>query len=439
MNNTIPIDYRALAAYSAVNWVKVGLDSTQTIFNILFLILWFPLKKYEPLKSRGILPPILLFFMFIVECTNFVTNYNYTPLVALLGVVPLQVGTMSMVWAVTVISYVRYFAKQALERAKINNNVNNTRIYKSLSLIFISNWGLVLATTISLFVVGTLCMGMWISLFVTNTFYSAGIDIDVTIVICEIVCIIVVIITDIVTDTIRYGCCSGAYSHRDPLNYRVDALLLLGVVFAGLLYMIIFFISSDIQVTQGINSAYVGMWLVEVLLDQLQRCLFLLVGGGSCIIIITKRAIIYRIRASQEKALPKLELMMKTMENSDGREAMFKYSEGEFSIENCRAYDDLRKYEDTKNAEEKLKLAIFMVDTYVKEGQSLLQVNLSEKVRKQVIADVERAESDSKILDTLFNEFTYELRTNLLDTFSRFMLSDIYRDYKRQQRESLKV
>jgi hypothetical protein len=110
----------------------------------------------------------------------------------------------------------------------------------------------------------------------------------------------------------------------------------------------------------------------------------------------------------------------------EGRVALVKYCEAEFSVENARAYDDSTKYRDIKDPNEKIKLANHIYDSYVADHNSLLHVNTSQSVRLSLAEKMTKLPEspNTSELDTLFEDFELEVKKNLLDTFSRFMVSD---------------
>jgi hypothetical protein len=126
--------------------------------------------------------------------------------------------------------------------------------------------------------------------------------------------------------------------------------------------------------------------------------------------------------------------MQRLWQTDDGKIALLKYCEAEFSVENAKAYDDLCKYKDTKDPEEKLKMANHIYNLYIGNASSLLLVNASQSCKASVTEKMLKLPNDSaSVLETLFDDFEVEVKSNLQDTFGRFMYSEAYAKYKRKR------
>jgi hypothetical protein len=160
----------------------------------------------------------------------------------------------------------------------------------------------------------------------------------------------------------------------------------------------------------------------------------LMFGGGTCIFIILYRYISSLLCGAKDKNLSRAEQLQRIWSMEEGRVALIKYCEAEFSVENARAYDDLCKYKDVKDPEEKLKLANHIYNAYVGSSSSLLLVNSSQSCRSNITEKMLKLPNDNaSALETLFDDFEVEVRSNLQDTFSRFMYSEQYAMYKRKR------
>jgi hypothetical protein len=160
----------------------------------------------------------------------------------------------------------------------------------------------------------------------------------------------------------------------------------------------------------------------------------LLFSGGMCIIIIIKRWVFNKLQGNQDHTLSRADQLQKLWSSEEGRLALFKYCEAEFSVENSKAYDDLCKYKDIKDREEKLNLAKHVYTAYIHDKNSLLLVNASQACKASLAEKMQKIAANGEVdLDTLFDELEVEVRSNLQDTFSRFLHSEAYAKYKRKR------
>jgi hypothetical protein len=155
----------------------------------------------------------------------------------------------------------------------------------------------------------------------------------------------------------------------------------------------------------------------------------LLFAGGTCIGIIIKRWIVRKARGNNEQKISTSEQLDRVWANEEGRLALVKYCESEFSVENARAYNDSTKYREIKDPNEKMRLANHIYESYIGDQNSLLLVNTSQSIRASVadkLSKIPSEDPDSTVLDTLFDDFEIEVRRNLTDTFARFIESEDY-------------
>jgi hypothetical protein len=399
--------------------------------NIVCLVLSFVLHKHEPLKSRGIIPQFALSILLIANCVRLASIF--TPLDVTYGLVPVQVFALTIVWGTIIMIYIRYMVKQHLERVKITQTNTTVNTAQRIHFMFVSNTGMVIYFLVLCFCMGIVAMGLWLSLFVTQVFLMASVVINIVFSAIEIGLSLVLIGVDLVVDIVRHGWFTGAYTLRDPLNYRVDGIFLLVCCLSSACYVAIIQVAYTIIARTGyITESYNGLIATTVICEHIERWCLISLSGGSCIILIIKREITKRIvkPTSQEAELTYPELLHKIWYNPDGKRAIENYSQAEFSIENCFAYEAIAKYKETKDNEEKLKMASLIYTTYI-DGNGSLQVNISVHCKKSVAENIERAKSDVGILECLFNEFEAEVRGNLLDTFSRFVFSEHYSKYRK--------
>jgi hypothetical protein len=265
-------------------------------------------------------------------------------------------------------------------------------------------------------------LGLWLSIFVTFTFSNAITVVTLTLLFVTVTTILVAVGADIIFDITKHHNCTGTFTDRDVLNYRVDSIILFTVCCANLIYIILYLISQSILSTEGLHAKYVGVYAPMLFLDNYARWMLIMGCGGSCIVVVIYRMILGVLKR-RSGTLSKHELFQKTITSSSGSKALEKYCEAEFSVENFRAYEDIQLYKSLKDPVEKLSLARNMYALYVQDGYSLLQVNLSQKCRKTLEDYMQQAANGANVLDVMFADFEFEVTANLQDTFNRFALS----------------
>jgi hypothetical protein len=425
-NYTLPDGLEALVA---INYTDASLNSEIIIVTLVLFILSIVLRNYEPLKSRGIIPPIALFIMLVSNATRLAIPF--TSALDTAAIVPIQIASLTMVWGTIIITNLRYMVKIRLESLKQSEDLSTRTVFKFANLA-VSNWGMLMGMLVLLVIMFFIVLGLYLSIFVTNTFAVSVVAIIITILVIEIVLVVSLVILGLIIDVISYGLCTGTYTLRDPLFFKVDGLFLLCTCIASAVYMVFNLVSQNVAQTQGVTKTYSGLWAACILLEHIERWTIVLASGGSCIAVVAIRAISRCFSKNKDEKLTRSELMLKILRDQTGKRALIKYCEAEFSVENCRAFEDLDRFKEIKIVEEKIKFARYMQKMYVSDGKSLLQVNLSQQCKNQVNRDLENAESNPSILENMFSDFEIEVRGNLVDTFGRFLISEAYLLYQRK-------
>lgn len=103
------------------------------------------------------------------------------------------------------------------------------------------------------------------------------------------------------------------------------------------------------------------------------------------------------------------------------RELFFNYCQYELSTENFSCYEDIQKYK--KLSEDKRKKFIeFMYSMYFNQSQSLLEVNIARKHCDKILI----ALFEEKFPDRLLHDIEVSIIANLSDTYSRFVFEPQY-------------
>jgi hypothetical protein len=231
--------------------------------------------------------------------------------------------------------------------------------------------------------------------------------------------IFIAFLADVINDIRKHGVCKGYYS-RDPLNYRVDFIFIASV----LLFVILYSVMALIPYSYATD-------VLGTIFNFLFRFSLILASGLSCHIVIIKRFITKLLskKTVDEKTLSRSDLMLRVLSHPKGKELFEAYCTSELSIENVKAYYDLKTYQELTQKEKKEYMCRVIYYKYV-QSNALMEVNMANSTRTALKSAIETL--DSQNLDTIFDELIIEIRSNLTDTFTRFQVTEGYRKFKRR-------
>jgi hypothetical protein len=232
-----------------------------------------------------------------------------------------------------------------------------------------------------------------------------------------IIIIAIVVLIDVIVDVKKNGWWTGYISARDPLNFRVDFIWISLVVVFVVIYSIIYLLSNG-NLALNIIAAIVELGF---------RLSLIMAGGLSCILVIFKRFLLRRT-AEQQPENP-MEQLLKLLESTSKKKQMFlNYCNSEFSSENIFAYQDIVLYKEIRDRNERIQACKDMYEKYLR-SRAVNEVNVPQKVRANLTKAIDSIndETSDSDLPNIFQEFDREVKINLLDTFSRFKLSNQYR------------
>jgi len=98
------------------------------------------------------------------------------------------------------------------------------------------------------------------------------------------------------------------------------------------------------------------------------------------------------------------------------------YLESEFSQENLICYMDVQKFKKEKNDENRKRMAQDNFLNYFNGNQSTLEVNVDQKGCEVIKSKLDRGEVD----ESLFDSCEMTIKSNLYDSFSRFITTATY-------------
>jgi hypothetical protein len=212
----------------------------------------------------------------------------------------------------------------------------------------------------------------------------------------------------------------GFLTERDPLNYRLDAILLFICAPTAILNAILVVIFSNAAIYS--TPTGVAIHAIFVVIDPVWRTCFLLCAGLSCVIVIVYRSIVQYTQNKKRKET-KQERIQRLLKKRESRDMFQQYCQREFSTENLYAWSDLELYHDIKEEKAKIEECHRIYDVYIKVGESVLEINLPIECRNTVKKNLSLLEGNLELQSTIFEDFQREVLQNLLDTFARYQVS----------------
>lgn len=383
---------------------------------ILFFIICLIFRNKQPLKSRGISPFLTIVFL-IIQLTLEIRNYFYiTPpqqslcLYFIFSYYPL----ITICFITIFLYFIRYFSIINLNTIK-NNEINYSiiiiRILKLLSniwfisflllLIFLSS---IIFYTIIFFIVGNGFICKFTTLIVLKTIMT----IELIVIYSAIIFLLLIDIFLNIKNIIK---CKYL---NDPHYFRLQILLFLP-------YALFDFI---IEIITLINT----LTYVQIIEFSLYNQIFNTINFGILFIIDVLFPLILTIFKIKRKKEEKNNLDI-IMQDKDLYNLFELYCKEEFSIENLNCYRDLLNFKKSKEGYYNI------YSNYFNGPSSIYEVNISKKIYSKIyknIAYIRRKKRQGEIPNidpNIFDEAENEVKVNLCDTLSRFILTKKYKQF----------
>jgi hypothetical protein len=418
------------AAYMSVQYFYISLECILVLSSFFSLVCILVFRNYEPIKGRRVTSGILTLALLILETVRvslWWLDYEGSQIrgsveLALLVMIFFSLCYMCIQYIVR--SWVNEYKKSSYTKVE-DINKNKKRVIIANFITSNITFGIVfMALALEQSAISAALIYLNAQPVVPASVNIGGFASGFIHCFVWIAIIVAVYVADIILDVKKNGCCNGYYA-RDSLNYRIDAIWIILVVVFVIIY-------SVFQLT-----TVPGDWrhfLPIVIFDILFRYCLILAGGLSCVLVLFKRFITRKIMNSEpdNTNMTRTEQMKKVLTYPKFRDIFEIYCHSELSTENIKAYHDLQKYANTKDEDEKRDLARLMYYKYV-QPNAVMEVNMPQHVRVKIRNVIEKLSDVDIVPDKLYFDFECEVVINLTDTFSRFMLSDMYRRMRRRQ------
>eukprot|EP01080_Neovahlkampfia_damariscottae_P008235 gene8235-60_t len=122
------------------------------------------------------------------------------------------------------------------------------------------------------------------------------------------------------------------------------------------------------------------------------------------------------------------------MKNKDLKKQFREFAVVEWSLENYLCYEDILKYNNTKSKWKKKEIGCDIFYTYFNGDKSTLRINCPGRVANKLKSKFDyRGGNVVEFDDDLFDDAFNEVKTNLSDTYARFIDSPEYENYIKNQ------
>lgn len=115
-------------------------------------------------------------------------------------------------------------------------------------------------------------------------------------------------------------------------------------------------------------------------------------------------------------------LFYEFLENDQKKKIFRHFCKHEWSYENFSSYEEIQKYKNIKDEENRKKIAVQIYELYFNGKNSELEVNIPISKSN----DIKEKMKNNQFKEDLFDQALISVFENLTDTYSRFMLTPLF-------------
>ncbi len=404
------------------------------------LILFFILRKKQPLKSRGWYPPVLLLSMILQSSLLLVSqwvNQPYLPISkiglygsAIIFALPFTVVVVYLLC----LQVIRFMLITNLNRMKLvvwNGNIAVMSEKKYLLHRMLTSDITFVISTIVVLVVQLLLGTLFTVLLQTKVMTELIAQLimvaqSIAIMFVFIVITMAVMLWGIYVEGKERGFKNFLSPSRDPLLFRVDCIILL-LLIPVTIATVTFQVLQTLPGIMMVPNRFLPIVVCTRVCLLFTGILLSLLSGGTCMIAIIYKKFFVRKTITNRYSTSLVEMLRG---RDTGLEEFQEYCKGEWCSENIMAYIDIQKYHGCTNNQERFESATKIYTTYLVSG-AVAEVNTARAIREQIQAHLQKGEDDS--LADMFVDFERELVLNMTDVFSRFSQTAEYKRMAEQQ------
>eukprot|EP01080_Neovahlkampfia_damariscottae_P000806 gene806-9056_t len=218
----------------------------------------------------------------------------------------------------------------------------------------------------------------------------------------------------------------------DPFRFRVQQIVLIFTFFMFVGNSIIFKIQdSNIRSKTSLSCLSIENRNAHIAMETTSRFSIIFYYSGFILILTIVQKIVSMIKPVKHSYHQLKSDTIDELLQNEKLHLLFKsFVESEFSLENLFLYQDISEYKLSVEPWERISIAIDIFEKYLNGESSELEANIAghriKKVQKKI--------QNQNFSDDLFDAVLDEVKANLSDTYSRFIVSDEYNEYKENEK-----
>lgn len=385
------------------------------LYFVVVLIIAIVYSKYQPLKSRGLIPriiPIVLFFDLFPDFFRFlpfkafqfyfIFNYfiKHPMIVSLLILLILRFGRYLLLSYLNERKENAYFMKDKPMKMQLRFTI----------LKHIGRWYSVLAIFCFLFL---FVFSFYFIIFLL--LFLAGYDteilgiVHITVILLIMFLNLGVLLFDFIRNALSFKTCY--LFTKDNLYFRFEFYIVETI--SHVIYIFIIIISQILIYVEALfNSSFT---MIHISLTISSHSLIL-----NNVLLIVFFTILNMLKSSNKLEKNK---MKKLLANQTAKTYFIEYAKTEFALENVSCYYDIKSYQEELDPKRRQNLAYNIVKLYLNGANSELEVNIPLKYLHPALESIQNGDFN----DSLFDQILDQVLVNISDTYHRFIISDMYK------------
>ena len=212
---------------------------------------------------------------------------------------------------------------------------------------------------------------------------------------------------------------------KDPFRFRVQQIILFFAIILFLIDKIVFRYQFG-TTRSNLSCLSTEHRTSQIFLESLTRFTLIFYFSGFILILTYIEKGISVIKGFKKKHEIKSDQIDDVFKKEEIFNLFHDFVKNECSLENVFLYQDIKKYEDLREMDERKQYAIELFNKYLNGDLSELEANVSGSIIRKVSEDMQsnRYEVD------LFNSVLLCVKENLADTYSRFIISERFNNYQ---------
>jgi hypothetical protein len=446
-------DYsKNLADNSIIYWIF------EILFYIALLLIAVQFRNYQPLKSRGFIPYLAILAQY-GACLSSIQYFffgldirsKYSCIIQSL----LHENFVTTIFSIMPINYLRYILLINMNKVKENVSLDGKKrsyYFKTILFMkFLSQPGVsffllsfvwIFISLIDLFYIAVITPQFSCETFKSYGLYSIHLFFNV----CYGIIFFTIGIIDIITNFVRYISKTKKesvyrrnawikllwrnfidfYFTSDPFYFRIEQLIAF-IVFCFYLFVEILNYNALIFGVENSFHFYFGQFFLPAARSFIGYS-FAFYQAFIPLLVTAIRLLIQRIKKMTKRQIePSWDFLTNSLKDEDMFNLFLVFSSSEWSQENVLAHRDIEKFKRLKGKEKKENHAFNIYYTYLNGANSPLELNIDLRTRNDLFNEINN--EDCKFQNDIFENVEKNVKINLSDTWSRFILTDVYSNY----------